>query len=184
MPGPLEMLKHEHRIIERILKALDGICVRLDRGEQVPPDALSACLDFIRTFADACHHGKEEAHLFPALEEHGVPRLGGPVGAMLHEHELGRGFVAELDRAIQAYRVGSPEAGRRIVETARQYIELLTQHIHKEDYVLFNIAETILDDGALASLRDRFEQAEAALGVGTHEQYERIAAELERAWAV
>jgi hemerythrin-like domain-containing protein len=183
MTKPLEILNHEHRIIERGLHALNGMCIRLERGEQVPPEALSQFIDFIRTFADRCHHGKEETHLFPVLQQYGVPREGGPIGVMLHEHDIGRWLVTELDRAAQAYCAGDVEASRHFVEMARRYIELLTQHIQKEDHILFKIAEQVLDETALTSLAEAFEREEAELGAGTHEQYERIAAELEKAWA-
>jgi hemerythrin-like domain-containing protein len=184
MTSPLEILSSEHRIIERGLRALDGMCARIERDEKVPPEALSQLLDFIRTFADRFHHGKEEAHLFPALEEHGVPRAGGPVGVMLDEHEMGRQLVAELARAAAGYSRGDPQAASSLAEAARQYIELLTSHIDKEDHVLFQISAGVLDERALASLREGFEQAEAEFGAGLREQYERIVSHLEKAWAV
>ena len=62
-------------------------------------------------------------------------------------------------------------------------MELLTMHIHKEENVVFVIADEVLDDEELASLSHSFEMENAKLGAGLHEKYERIAAELERAWA-
>lgn len=183
MPTPVEILKHEHRIIERVLGALGGVSQRLERREHVPPEALSSFLDFIRTFADHCHHGKEETHLFPTLEQRGIPREGGPIGVMLHEHELGRGLVAELARTADAYRQGEPSAGPRFAEIARQYIELLAQHIQKEDNILFQMAEQVLDEETKARLERAFQQAEEELGAGTHEHFERVAASLEQEWA-
>lgn len=183
MSGPIETLKHEHRIIERVLRGLTGVCQRLEQGEPVPPEALSPFSDFMRAFADRCHHAKEETHLFPTLEQQGVPRDGGPIGVMLYEHEVGRGLVADLDRWAQGYQQGNPEAGRRFVDTAHRYIDLLTLHIQKEDNVLFRIAEAVLDDDTQTTLQQAFEQAEAELGMSAHEQYEQRAMELERRWA-
>ncbi|MBI3950742.1 MAG: hemerythrin domain-containing protein [Acidobacteria bacterium] len=183
MLEPIETLKHEHRVIERVLRALDGVCQRLESGGTVSPETLLSFPDFMRAFADRCHHGKEEVHLFPTLEQHGVPGEGGPIDVMLYEHEVGRGLVAELDRSAQACKDAAPEASQRFVDTARRYIDLLTQHIQKEDHVLFRIAEEVLNEDALASLGQKFEQAEVELGAGIHEQYERIAAELEIVWA-
>lgn len=184
MPGPLEILKHEHRIIERGLRALDGISARLASGQPVRPEPLSQLLDFIRTFADRCHHRKEEEHLFPTLERHGIMRAGGPIGVMLEEHEAGRRLVAELSRALEAHLSGDHAAGRHLANAARRYIELLTEHIQKEDTILFRIAEDILDEAEKARLAEAFEQAEVELGTGTHEQFELLAAELEKELAV
>ena len=183
MPTPTQILKHEHRIIERALHALDGMCQKLEHSEPVPPQALSQVVDFIRIFADGCHHKKEETHLFPTLERNGVPREGGPVGMMLYEHEMGRALVAEMDQAAKAYQAGDAEAADRFVQAGRRYIQLLTQHIFKEDNILFRIAEEALDDPTMISLEKAFEEIEAETGPLTHEQYERIAEEMEKAWA-
>jgi hemerythrin-like domain-containing protein len=183
MSTPIETLRREHRVIEGALRTLDGICVKLQRGIEVPPEALVQLIDFIRTYADGFHHGKEEAHLFPALAKNGVPREGGPIAMMLEEHEAGRAFIAELIGASQGLKAGDPRTVRRFVLGAWRYMELLTMHIHKEENVLFVIADEVLDDEALASLSEAFEMEDVKLGSGLHAKYERIAAALERAWA-
>lgn len=182
MSKPIEILRREHRVIEGALRTLDGICVKLQRGIEVPPDTLWQLIDFIRTYADGFHHGKEEAHLFPALEKSGV-RRDGLLGMMFEEHEAGRAFIAELGEAAQGYKTGDPRTVRRFVLAAWRYMELLTTHIHKEENVLFVIADETLDDEALALLARAFEMEDVKLGAGLHQKYERIAAELERAWA-
>jgi len=183
MTEAIDILKREHRIIERVLRALNGVCQRFESGEPVPPEALRQFPDFMREFADRCHHAKEEAHLFPALERRGMAHEGGPIGVMLYEHEIGRGLVAELNQSARAYQAGDPAGGRRFVDVAGRYIDLLSRHIQKEDNILFRVAEEMLDETALAWLRQAFEQVEGALGAGTHEQYERSAMELEHTWA-
>lgn len=183
MSEPVEILMHEHRIIERALRALGGICRRLESGVSVPPDVPAQLVEFIQTFADRCHHGKEEKHLFPTLEARGVPREGGPIGVMLQEHEQGRGLVRAMADAAAAYARGEGEAAARFVAAARQYRDLLTQHIFKEDHVLFQIARNVLDAPTQAALVEAFDREEVALGVGTHQQYEALVAELEKAWA-
>lgn len=184
MPGPIDILMHEHRIIERVLRSLEGMCRRIEREETVPPEAIAQAIDFIRTFADGCHHAKEEKHLFPALERRGVPRNGGPVGVMLHEHDLGRALIAEMERSANDFANGNQGARDHFVTMTRRYIELLSQHIAKEDNVLFRIAQQVLDDQALASLGEAFKRAEMETGAGTHSQFEELAASLERTWAV
>ena len=81
-----EVLKHEHRIIERVLAVMERLAEKPGIGSK---EVWEKAIDFIRNFADKCHHLKEEQILFPALEEHGIPREGGPVGMMLLEHEAG-----------------------------------------------------------------------------------------------
>lgn len=182
MALPMEILKRDHRIIERALRAFEGICSRFEIGDEVPHEALVQLLDFIRTFADHFHHEKEETHLFPALERQGVPHAGGPIGVMLDEHETARRLAAELGRAAAAYTTGDADAGSRFAEIGRRYIEVLKLHIHKEDNVLFRISESVLDDEAMVLLGAAFERAEAEQGAGLLQRYGRIAEELEKKW--
>ena len=56
--------------------------------------SLSNTIEFLRLYADRCHHGKEEALLFRELEKKGMPRAGGPVGMMLMEYQAGRSLIA------------------------------------------------------------------------------------------
>lgn len=71
---PTEVLKEEHKVIKLMLKILDRVSKKLNSGEKVDPIHLDKINDFIRTFADKCHHGKEEDRLFPAMEAAGIPK--------------------------------------------------------------------------------------------------------------
>ncbi len=181
---PLSALKHEHRVIEKALRALDGVCLRLQWGQHVPAEALSKLVDFMSTFADRYHHGKEEQYLFPLLQRQGIPHDGGPLAAIEQEHRIESEITAEMRRAIQHYREVDPEARQRFVNAARRYTDHVLGHIDKEDAILLRLAAEILDEEDIASLREGFMQADAELGAHTDEEYDGIASELERAWAV
>jgi hemerythrin-like domain-containing protein len=64
-------------VIERALRALDGMCINLKSGGNVPPEALYQTLDFIQNFADRFHHAREETYLFPALSRTDFRRKAG-----------------------------------------------------------------------------------------------------------
>lgn len=184
MSKPFHILKHEHRIIERGLRALDGVCIRLEGGNLVPASVLVEIIDFTTTFADRYHHGKEETALFPALERRGITREGGPLGAMEHEHRIERGLIGDLREAAALYREGDVTAANRFVESARAYLRLLVGHIEKEDNILFRLGDEILDDEDKAALAESFKQFDSDLGGRTPQDFERIASELEEKWAV
>ncbi|MEM3061405.1 MAG: hemerythrin domain-containing protein, partial [Candidatus Bathyarchaeia archaeon] len=82
---------------------MEKVCEKLDSGERVEPGHLEQVLEFIKFFADKCHHGKEEDLLFPAMEEAGIPKGGGPIGMMLTEHAMGRGYVKAMSKAAEEY---------------------------------------------------------------------------------
>jgi hemerythrin-like domain-containing protein len=175
MKTPIDQLQTEHRIIEKALHALTGLCDRLERGERIDPDAFDRMFDFLGTFADRRHHQKEEKCLFPALGLHGVPRDRGPIGVMLQEHCTGRALIAHMKRAANAH------AHKQFIDDARAYVNLLSEHIQKEDNVLFRIAQTLLDERSMKALQDDFDQAETEFP-GSQAKYEQEAAEMERNW--
>jgi hemerythrin-like domain-containing protein len=176
-------LRTEHRAIERMLAVLEAAARRLEQGERVRSDLFRQSVDFVRNFADRCHHAKEEENLFPRLEARGVPRQG-PIGVMLFEHDEGRAFVGAIAGAIDAYEADGLSAAGVIAENARGYVNLLRAHIAKEENVLFPMADRVLSAEDQAELEQRFEQieTESASGGGpdTHERYHRLLDELER----
>ena len=184
MSRPFHILKHEHRIIERALRGLDGMCMRIEGGSRVAAGALPEIVEFITTFADRYHHGKEETLLFPALERRGLTREGGPLGVMEYEHQVERDLIADLEQAIELYQAGDVEAGQRFVEAARAYLRLLVGHIEKEDSILFRIGDEVLDDEDKSALAASFKEFDFTLGGRSLEDFERLATELEQKWAV
>jgi hemerythrin-like domain-containing protein len=173
-----EVLKQEHRIIERVLAVVETLVERPGIASKEPWEK---AIDFIRNFADKCHHLKEEQLLFPALEEHGIPRDGGPLGMMLAEHEEGRALVRAMAESLPRAGV-DPKVEAALKQNARAYLRLLREHIQKEDEVLFNIAEDVLPPEEQRKLAQEFEQHEAEeIGAGVHEKYVKVVQELEQA---
>ncbi len=164
-----------------MLAVLEAAAKRLDDGERVRPGLFRDAVDFVRNFADRCHHGKEEQNLFPRMEERGVPRVGGPIGVMLMEHDQGRDFVAAIADSIDAYDGGDASSARVIVDNARGYIELLHGHIAKEEEVLFPMADSVLSPADQKEMEERFQKIETEImGPGVHERYHRLLDDLER----
>lgn len=176
---PTEILSDEHRVIERVLDALQ----RLTAVPVNPSlEQWRKALDFFRHFADQCHHFKEEKVLFPALEEHGIPREGGPIGMMLAEHEEGRGHVRSMIDAVEQVAQGNGAASTTLLDHARAYVTLLREHIQKEDDILFRMADEVIPEEEQRRILKEFENHEAEeMGAGAHEKYLSIARELEGA---
>ncbi len=176
-----QVLMNEHRVIEHMLRVIELAARKIDADVPVPADALRQMVDFIRTFADKCHHAKEEGLLFPAMESKGIPKDGGPIGVMLLEHEEGRSYVREMAEAIDRYEQGNKNAGKVIAQNARSYANLLSQHIRKEDEILYHMADMALSTQEQQHLVEQFEEAEIkAVGEGQHEYYEKLVEDLER----
>ncbi|GAB4528213.1 MAG: hemerythrin domain-containing protein [Anaerolineae bacterium] len=176
-----DILTEEHTVIERVLDALETAIQSLEGGGSIPADFFIGVTDFIKGFADGCHHKKEEDVLFRAMAAHGVPVEGGPIGAMLAEHEQGRLYTRGMREAARRLKTGDGAARADIIRNARGYVALLRQHIAKENGVLFPMADQAIpqtEHEAVAASFDRVEHEET--GPGVHEKYLSLAAELEK----
>jgi hemerythrin-like domain-containing protein len=177
-----KILMEEHRVIERVLVSLEAGGRRLGAGEPMPPAFFVQAVDFIKGFADGCHHRKEEGVLFPAMEAAGVARQGGPIGVMLAEHEEGRRLTRAMRAAAERLEAGDASARDEVVQNALGYVALLRQHIMKEDGVLFPMADRVIRGETQAEVAEAFERVEhEETGEGVHEKYLGMAEELERA---
>jgi hemerythrin-like domain-containing protein len=172
-------LRNDHDAILQMLDAIEEQASTIASGTAPKPETLSGVVEFIRVFADRCHHGKEEDLLFPLLESKGMPRGGGPIAVMLMEHDQGRAFVAEMAKFAQDYAAGNAGSGSRWAEAARGYAALLRAHIAKENNILFMMAERILSESEQADLAEQFEEVERVkIGEGTHEKLHALLQQL------
>lgn len=144
-------LREEHEHILGIADALATLVDAADAGRW-DVDAFADCVTFIRLFADACHHGKEEDLLFPALGDVGLPRDQGPIAVMLAEHQQGRQYARHMAGALDGARAGDPQARATLRNAAMAYVNLIRNHIAKENNVLFSMADQAVRGQACRSL--------------------------------
>jgi len=137
MNDALADLIAEHKIIARVLRALEQwartVALRAldDRAE------LTAFTEFFCRFADDHHHDKEERILFAAMIEHGVPREEGPLAMMLREHQQSRAATRLL---LELASQDHPwtDADREVLgASSAGYSNLLRVHMGKEDEFLY-----------------------------------------------
>ncbi len=167
--------KAEHEGIKVMLRIVERLCSKWESEGNFDDGEFQRIIEFFKIFVDRCHHAKEEDLLFPAMEEAGVPKDGGPIGQMLLEHEQGRGHVREMDGALAWYGSGTPGADTEIRAHGRSYISLMTQHIEKEDTILFTMADSILSAERQTHMFEEFEKfEEEKIGKGVHEQFHRL----------
>lgn len=136
----IQVMMREHEQIQRVLDALD----RFASGLQDRPGDKQDLRDFvswIREYADARHHAKEEEVLFTAMVRNGFPPEQGPVGMMLLEHHQMRELVAALATLAQQDAPWSPSDLQRLSDAALSYTAQLREHIVKENEMLYPMAE-------------------------------------------
>jgi hemerythrin-like domain-containing protein len=176
-----QQLKDDHEFIQLMLDIIEKIDFDLENGKALNMDHYSKIIEFLKGFADKCHHVKEEEILFPAMVKHGLPNEGGPIAVMLQEHQLGRDYIKSLSDAFDDYKRGSIAAINDIISSSMDYVELLRNHIQKENDVLFMMADKILNESEQEKISIDFElMEEKKMGVCKHEKYYKWLKELER----
>lgn len=173
----IDRLVAEHEIIERGLDLLEKAVDRIESGQPLPDGFPAWAPEFFAQFADKCHHAKEEDLFFPLLKERGIPEEGGPIGVMLHEHDVGRDCVRRMREASE-----TDEFDAAIFATAaKEFIPLLHQHIFKENNILFQMAGNVMSEADDADIDAKFTQVEQERDLaGMHERYDAEVADWER----
>lgn len=180
---PTEILRNEHEAILLMLSILERVADKLDAKEFVKVSHLEKILEFIKVFADRCHHAKEEKGLFKALIDSGFPKEGGPIEVMLSEHDQGRSYVKGLSSGIVKYKTGEPTASSLIADNARNYVGLLRDHIDKENDILYPIADMHIPEEKQKSLVKEFDRIEKEeVGAGKHDEFHRLLGNLEKTY--
>jgi len=178
-------LRSEHDHILSMIACLRAACAAAENGDRFDAETFQTGLDFIRNYADAWHHAKEEEHLFPALEAAGMPRDGGPVAVMLQEHVMGRSYVRKIADHLEEATNQDTAARSTVLNYTLAYADLMTGHIQKENGILFNMADQILLPEDHARLEQDYQTAiprGATAKTGAH--YEGIVARLCQQWDV
>ena len=173
-------LRRDHDLIEKVVKAMGSTIQLLSDGKQIPESILLPVIDFSKNFTDACHHGKEEGSLFPALEQAGMPRNMGPIAMMLIDHERSREIGRRMEESAREYLSSGDPA--RLIGDMRQYVEHITEHLWKENNRLFMMAEARLQhvSGDVDKELGEIERSKLDELGQSREHYERLAETLER----
>lgn len=183
--SPTDTLMAEHRVIEQVLDCLEQMVNRCETTGALDVNDASLALDFFCVFADQCHHGKEEAQLFPMMEAKGFSPTVGPTAVMRGEHELGRLCIQGMRAALDSIERGELSRRTVFVRHARAYLDMLRQHIQKEDHCLFPMARQAFSPAELNSLADAFERIEHDdMPPHAHEDYLRLADRLAEKYGV
>ena len=162
----VDTLRAEHAAILQVLDQLEQAVTVSERGIPIPTDIYQGIQEFFTTFVDHCHHGKEEAEVFPRLQ-HDHAAL---VERLEAEHATGRQLALAFKQAVQTYLPGKTGTGAALASAARAYAAFLRRHIDQETLELFPVVEQELGSED-QQMVDAFERIEVErIGPGTHER--------------
>jgi hemerythrin-like domain-containing protein len=162
----------EHRLIERMIGIIKRILSQIEKEEKVDPVFVDTTVDFIRTYADRTHHGKEEDILFRDLKERELSeedeRL---MNDLIEEHVQGRKTTKKLIDANNRYRNGDKSALVEIASHLSSLADFYPKHIEKEDKVFFPAARRYFSDQEDQAMLDEFREFDRKM---IHEKYTSV----------
>ena len=128
----------EHRVIEKMISLVAGAVPIIQRAGALNGVLIDTLADFIRTYADRCHHGKEEQILFRDLRRKKVVEEHREImNELIEEHKWGRMKLGRLVEAKGEFLRGKQEALSDVVTCLQDFAAFYPQHIEKEDKHFF-----------------------------------------------
>ncbi len=177
----IRIMVEEHTNIRRMLKVVRNFCYRVMTKSDYDLNDLPKIIDFIRIYADKHHHGKEEDILFVTMSNE-IEKLAksGAITGMYIEHDNGRLYMANLEKAFEKFKTGDDESRLDIIANAICYTDLLDRHIEKENTAMYKFAENALNDVSKSFIEDECKKIEdMAVEAGLQDKYLALLDELE-----
>lgn len=167
----------EHRLIERMLEMVRKEVCSITQRKQTDVVFLDHAVDFIKTYADRTHHGKEEDILFRDLEKRPLsPEHRKMMQDLVDEHKFARGIVAELVAARQRYMAGDAQAAEVIKMKLQTLADFYPVHIAKEDKKFFPATERYYSQSELAAMLQSFWEFDRKM---IHDKYKAVVKQFE-----
>ena len=153
---PIRILVDEHVLIKECISLIPDIL------KDCKIEILHKITDFIRNFADRFHHAKEEDYLFKYFDQNIEI-----INVMKSDHEKARNLIKNVISGIEDKNFD------KIRENFSQYIELLNEHIKKEDEVLYPWMDRNLSISEVGQIFSKFKEIEKEFGGDFYEKYKK-----------
>jgi hemerythrin-like domain-containing protein len=169
---PVGPLMIEHRLIEQMIKLLGEKSKVFMKNKKADALFIDNAVDFIHTYADRCHHGKEENILFRDLAKKNLaPEHKKIMDELIEEHAYGRNTTKNLISAKEKYIHGDVGALANIVRSMEILADFYPKHIEKEDKRFFLPCMKYFDQKEQAMMLNEFFEFDKTL---IHEKYRSI----------
>ena len=172
---PIGPLMWEHRLIEKMLVSMMRHIDQIEKTKKVNPLVIDVAVDFVRTYADRTHHGKEEEILFRDLAKKNLTsELKKTMQELLDEHIWGRKATVALVAAKEKYLQGDEEKIPEIISIARELGNFYPKHIEKEDKHFFYPCQEYFNMDEQGKMLAEFWEFDRKM---IHEKYNKVVEE-------
>ena len=131
----IDILRQEHRNIEKLLVVMEQELSVFDRGERPDYEVFAAILEFFEKYPDTCHHPKEDViyEKFKACD----PNRAASIADLQAEHREGSLRLRRVAQAIDSVLNDQELLRESIDRIIRDFIDNERKHIALEDEVIF-----------------------------------------------
>ena len=131
----IDILRQEHRNIEKLLRVMEQELAVFDRGERPDYEVFEAILEFFKMYPDTCHHPKEDIiyEKFKTCD----PGRAASVADLQAEHREGAVRLRRVAQAIDNVLNDQELLRESVDRIVRDFIDNERKHIALEDEVIF-----------------------------------------------
>jgi len=174
---PIVPLKTEHGLIDQMIKLARDETLKVATKDAFNPVFIDTLVDFLRTYADETHHGKEEDILFRELKEKDLSAEDRQLMEdLVQEHIDAREMVGDLVGAKEQVLDGDREAIETVVRKLAGLIELYPEHIKKEDDIFFPASMNYFSPSEQQAMLEEMHEADRQM---IHKKYHSVVEALE-----
>ena len=166
---PIQKLVDEHTLIKRLLALVPDLCDSVNADLESNREIVLQSVEFIKQFADKFHHAKEEDILFTYAK--GNTDI---LSVMLEDHKKGRYYVISV---LLGLETGDASF---VAYSLKHYRELLTEHIKKEDEILYPWIEKAMTKAQIDELEIKFDKIDLEFGNSFYDKWESFVNRLEK----
>jgi hemerythrin-like domain-containing protein len=135
---PVGPLMIEHRLIERMINLMNREMDRIDKKSTVNIFFIGDAVDFLTSYADRCHHDKEEQILFFRLKQKELSKKHKNIlNNLIDEHKFVRTITQKLRQSKEIYNTEKDTSAKDIYKYLNILIDFYPKHIKKEDKDFF-----------------------------------------------
>ena len=175
---PIDALMQEHRLIDRVISQMRKEVARMEEKNDVNSKFVDAVVDFIKVYADRCHHGKEEGVLFRRLSSKQMsPEHATMMRDLINEHVYARKTTGSLAKANESFVNGNRDSQKDIGKLMKDLIEFYPMHIEKEDKKFFGPSMQYFSVQEQEAMLNEFGEFDRKI---IHEHYAKVLDELEK----
>jgi hemerythrin-like domain-containing protein len=154
----IEILRQEHRNIEKLLQVMEQELTVFDRGERPDYEVFGAIVEFFKNYPDSCHHPKEDM-IYEKFRTRD-PGRAASVADLEAEHREGAVRLRRVARAIESVLNDQELLRESVDRIVRDFIDSERKHIALEEEVVFPAIVDTLQPGDWAdialTLADRY----------------------------